>query len=222
MNIGKVHNLEFTVGYEISRAIFVILGHKLVVKFHSAKAVDVAFHVFCVLLVQQGNYTENQGKTQNGGNQMDMTSRQLGRVEACCFALEEATEKNLVAARLVKVIRETLEEITQTAFPGELDQDWDMEFKNAANDPVAQFPPVQADKTPEKIRDYGQELLEHGVAAKDLINLLMDYFGMNQTDFAQLIGVNQGSLSKYLNQGKRRDAVLTKLTEFFGANGGAK
>ena len=59
---------------------------------------------------------------------MDMTSRQLGRVEACCFALEEATEKNLVAARLVKVIRETLDEITQTAFPGELDHDWDMEF----------------------------------------------------------------------------------------------
>ena len=153
---------------------------------------------------------------------MEITSRQLGRIEACCFALEEATEKNNVAARLVKILRENLEEITQTAFPGELDQDWDMEFKNAANDPVAQFPPVEADKTPEKIRDYGQELLEHGVTAKDLINLVMDYFGMNQTDFAQLIGVNQGSLSKYLNQGKRRDAVLTKLTEFFGAKGGAK
>ena len=153
---------------------------------------------------------------------MEITSRQLGRIEACCFALEEATEKNNVAARLVKILRENLEEITQTAFPGELDHDWDMEFQNAANDPVAQFPPVEADKTPEKIRDYGQELLEYGVTAKDLINLVMDYFGMNQTEFAQLIGVNQGSLSKYINKGERRDAVLTKLTEFFGAKGGAK
>lgn len=34
---------------------------------------------------------------------MEITSRQFGQIEAACFALEEATEKNNTALRLVKV-----------------------------------------------------------------------------------------------------------------------
>lgn len=157
---------------------------------------------------------------------MEITSRQLGRIEACCFALEEATEKNNVAARLVKILRENLEEITQTAFPGELDHDWDMEFQSElekiSGEQRTAAESGSASATHDEIRAYGQDLVEQGISAKDLIKMVMEYFDLSQTDFAQLIGVNQGSLSKYINKGERRDAVLTGLTEYFGEKGGAK
>ena len=51
---------------------------------------------------------------------MEITSRQFGQIEAACFALEEATEKNNTALRLVKVIKDNLAEIAKTAYPLEI------------------------------------------------------------------------------------------------------
>ena len=51
---------------------------------------------------------------------MEITSRQFGQIEAACFALEEATEKNNTALRLVKVIKDNLAEIAKTAYQLEL------------------------------------------------------------------------------------------------------
>ena len=58
---------------------------------------------------------------------MEITSRQFGQIEAACFALEEATEKNNTALRLVKVIKDNLAEIAKTAYAGELTIDLEFE-----------------------------------------------------------------------------------------------
>ena len=69
MHVGKVHNLKLAIGYEICRAVFVILRHKLVVIFHRTKAVDVVLHLLGILTVKHGNSTKNQHKSQKSGNQ---------------------------------------------------------------------------------------------------------------------------------------------------------
>ena len=51
---------------------------------------------------------------------MEITSRQFGQIEAACFALEEATEKNNTALRLVSVIKDNLAEIAKTYCPLEI------------------------------------------------------------------------------------------------------
>ena len=56
---------------------------------------------------------------------------------------------------------------------------------------------------------------------KELIKMVMEHFALTQDAFAHLIKVNQGSLSKYLRNGERKDAVITGVTEFFGDDGAA-
>ena len=64
---------------------------------------------------------------------MEITAREFGRLEACCFALEEMAEKNPVAARLVKIFREVLEDVELTAVPGEVTPDPDFECGTTPN-----------------------------------------------------------------------------------------
>ena len=67
---------------------------------------------------------------------MKITSRQFGQIEAACFALEEATEKNNTALRLVKVIKDNLAEIAKTAYPLELVFEFDQpELPMVESDP---------------------------------------------------------------------------------------
>ena len=150
---------------------------------------------------------------------MEITSRQFGQIEAACFALEEATEKNNTALRLVKVIKDNLAEIAKTAYPLELVFEFDQpELPMVESDPSDPSDP--SDKLSE-IRLYGQELINQGATMKELIKMVMEHFALTQDAFAHLIKVNQGSLSKYLRNGERKDAVITGVTEFFGENGGA-
>lgn len=150
---------------------------------------------------------------------MKITSRQFGQIEAACFALEEATEKNNTALRLVKVIKDNLAEIAKTAYPLELVFEFDQpELPMVESDPSD--PSAPSDKLSE-IRLYGQELINQGATMKELIKMVMEHFSLTQDAFAHLIKVNQGSLSKYLRNGERKDAVITGVTEFFGENGGA-
>ncbi|MBR2911701.1 MAG: hypothetical protein IKC05_08820 [Lentisphaeria bacterium] len=144
---------------------------------------------------------------------MEITSRQFGQIEAACFALEEATEKNNTALRLVKVIKDNLAEIAKTAYPLELVFEFDQ-----PEPPMVESDP--SDKLSE-IRLYGQELINQGATMKELIKMVMEHFSLTQDAFAHLIKVNQGSLSKYLRNGERKDAVITGVTEFFGDDGGA-
>ena len=150
---------------------------------------------------------------------MEITNRQFGQIEAACFALEEATEKNNTALRLVKVIKDNLAEIAKTAYPLELVFEFDQpELPMVESDPSDPSDP--SDKLSD-IRLYGQELINQGATMKELIKMVMEHFALTQDAFAHLIKVNQGSLSKYLRNGERKDAVITGVTEFFGDDGGA-
>ena len=150
---------------------------------------------------------------------MEITARQFGQIEAACFALEEATEKNNTALRLVSVIKDNLAEIAKTAYPIEVVIEFEepeLPLENVG--PVGPVGPVGHDE----IKLYGQELINQGITLKDLIKMVMEHFSLTQDAFAHLIKVNQGSLSKYLRNGERKDAVIAGITEFFGENGGAR
>ena len=154
---------------------------------------------------------------------MEITSRQFGQIEAACFALEEATEKNNTALRLVKVIKDNLAEIAKTAYPLELVFEFDQpELPLAQSDPsdlLATAKQREDGSDPSEklsdIRRYGQEIINQGATMKELIKMVMEHFSLTQDAFAHLIKVNQGSLSKYLRNGERKDAVITGVTEFF-------
>ena len=171
---------------------------------------------------------------------MEITSRQFGQIEAACFALEEATEKNNTALRLVKVITDNLAEIAKTAYPLEIAFEFEeqelpmgLACPHAKGEPgpvgqvgqVGQVGPSAAKalegKQVDEIRRYGQEIINQGATIKELIKMVIEHFSLTQDAFAHLIKVNQGSLSKYLRNGERKDAVITGVTEFFGENGGA-
>ena len=157
---------------------------------------------------------------------MEITSRQFGQIEAACFALEEATEKNNTALRLVKVIKDNLAEIAKTAYPLELVFEFDQpELPMVESDPLATAKQSEDGSDPSdklsEIRLYGQELINQGATMKELIKMVMEHFSLTQDAFAHLIKVNQGSLSKYLRNGERKDAVITGVTEFFGDDGAA-
>ena len=185
---------------------------------------------------------------------MEITSRQFGQIEAACSALEEATEKNNTALRLVKVIKDNLVEIAKTRTLTEIIKDGLDDFgkieppadifinitvaeeKNLDSEPLKkalpELPLVQecsghltTENTPADpradIRAYGQELINQGITMKELIKMVMEHFGLTQDAFAHLIKVNQGSLSKYLRNGERKDAVITGITDFFGEDCGA-
>ncbi len=157
---------------------------------------------------------------------MEITSRQFGQIEAACFALEEATEKNNTALRLVKVIKDNLAEIAKTAYPLELVFEFDqpklpMEEVGSVGRVGPSAAKALEGKQVDEIRLYGQELINQGATMKELIKMVMEHFSLTQDAFAHLIKVNQGSLSKYLRNGERKDAVITGVTEFFGDDGAA-
>ena len=156
---------------------------------------------------------------------MEITPRQFGQIEAACFALEEATEKNNTALRLVKVIKDNLAEIAKTAYPLEISIEFEEpELPLAQSDPSDPSNPSDPSDPSDKLSDirrYGQEIINQGATMKELIKMVMEHFSLTQDASAHLIKVNQGSLSKYLRNGERKDAVITGVTEFFGDDGAA-
>ena len=153
---------------------------------------------------------------------MEITARQFGQIEAACSALEEATEKNNTALRLVSVIKENLVEIAKTYSPLEIVIEFeepDLQLTQPAAAERSEDKSTPSDKSGIKL--YGQELINQGITMKELIKMVMERFGLTQDAFALLIKVNQGSLSKYLRNGERKDAVITGITDFFGEDCGA-
>lgn len=142
---------------------------------------------------------------------MEITARQLERLLTCTILLEEACEKNSIALRTVKLIREKLDEIEQAA---DAEEQYTRELQDIEL-------PEPSRNSSSMIREYGQELMSGGAGLKELIVLTMEHFGMTQTQFANLIGVNQGSLSHYIRFGTHRDGVIKSVTEFFGFDGKA-
>lgn len=143
---------------------------------------------------------------------MNITLRQLGKLESCAATLEAAFDaKNPCAMRCVALVREVLDEII-SAPENNLELDFDLDL-----DLVPDALPLEAAGMKiGEIVSYGKELLAQGCSARDLVNMTMEHFALRQVDFARLIGVSQGTLSTYLTTGGRRAAVLAGLTEFFG------
>ena len=69
----------------------------------------------------------------------------------------------------------------------------------------------------DEIRLFGQELWGNGDATlRDLVTLTIEHFGLSTADFARIIGANRSTVSRYLNHGQCREAVLLACTNFFG------
>lgn len=143
---------------------------------------------------------------------MNITLRQLGKLESCAAALSAAFDlKNPCALRCTAIIQEVLDEIN-SAPENALELDFDLDLDLLPGAPEIS----NAGKKLGDIVNYGKELLAQGCSARDLVNMTMEHFALRQVDFARLIGVSQGTLSTYLTTGGRRAAVLAGLTEFFG------
>ena len=68
-----------------------------------------------------------------------------------------------------------------------------------------------------EVRTFGQELWAEGEASlRDLVALTMEHFGLSTAEFARIIGANRSTVSRYLNHGQCREAVLLACTNFFG------
>jgi len=145
---------------------------------------------------------------------MEITPRQLERMITCTILLEEAcgsgAHRNPVALRAAKLIREQLDDIDAGAGCGEglepMEEQPDLPAPSAPSD--------RSDKS--DIAAYGRALLAKGVSLHGLFDGVCRKFGLTQDKLARLLGVNQGSLSKYMRLGQRSQAVTAAAAEFFG------
>ena len=135
---------------------------------------------------------------------MNITARQIGRIEAACYALTKLTEKDAVGTVLVNTIREQLDEVAETAYPGELD----------APD-LSDLPDGDSDWNTE-IRRYGREVIENGAGLIPAIRLICEHFGLTQKEFAGIIGTSETTISTAMTGRHERNTLLCRMTEFFG------
>ena len=133
---------------------------------------------------------------------MEITARQLGRIEAACFGLAEFTKNNSVAATLVNTIREQLDEVLTDA----------LEFELPLMDDLA---PAAIPAYAEEIRCYGQNLIANGGTISQVTAAILEEFGLAKKDFAAIIGVNHQRISEAI-QGNPRPFYRAKFAEFFG------
>lgn len=135
---------------------------------------------------------------------MDITARQFGRIEAACYALAKLTEKDAVGTVLVNIIREQLDEVAETAYPGEL---------NSSD--LSDLPDGDSDWNAE-IRRYGREVIKNGAGLIPAIRLICEHFDLTQKEFAEIIGTSETIISMAMTGRRERDTLLCRMTEFFG------
>lgn len=147
---------------------------------------------------------------------MEITARQLGRIEAACYALAKLTERNEVGTVLVNTIREQLDEIEQTAEPYELN-----------TSPAARSRETQPDffdaagTLREQFRDFGRKMLERGEGLIPTLRALCGCYDLTQAELARLLGVSRTAVSLAFRDRKVRQILLARCAEFFGTDGGA-
>ena len=134
---------------------------------------------------------------------MEITARQLGRIEAACYGLAEFTKNNYVATTLVNTIREQLDEVLS---------DWsDLSDLSDLPDLAPAAMPAYA----EEIRSYGQNLIANGGTIQQVTAAILEEFGLTKKDFAAILGINHQRISEAL-QGNPRPMYKAKFAEFFG------
>lgn len=144
---------------------------------------------------------------------MEITAVQFGRIEAACAALAKYAEHNEVATVLVTLIREQLDEISQTASLGELTLPL---MDDLPDEEEGMVRPREAAPDPAEVRNYGRELLAHGAGIIPAIRMILEHYGMRQKEFAALIGTSETTISTALAGGEIRPSLLCRMTEFFG------
>ena len=144
---------------------------------------------------------------------MEITAVQFGRIEAACAALAKHAEHNEVVTVLVNLIREQLDEIGRTAYPGELT----LPLMDDLPEEEVSIPlPREAAPDPAEIRKYGRGLLARGAGIVPAIRMILEHYGMKQKEFAALIGTSKTTVCTALAGGEIRPVLLCRMTEFFG------
>ncbi len=138
---------------------------------------------------------------------MKITARQLGRIEAACFGLETLTERNDVGKRLVNIIREVVDDVSDDAAKIE---------HMLSCDYLPGMAPSAFDARIPAIRAYGREVIDGGAGLITAVRLICEHFAMTQKEFAALIGASETSVSLAATGKKTRETLLCKMAEFFG------
>lgn len=150
---------------------------------------------------------------------MEITARQLGRIEAACYALAKLAERNEVGTVLVNTIREQLDEIEQTADPYELN--------NLPAPPSGRPRETQPDlfdaagTLREQIRDFGRQMLERGEGLIPTLRAVCGCYELTQAELARMLGASRTAVCLAFHDRKVRQILLARCAEFFGADGGA-
>ena len=161
---------------------------------------------------------------------MDLTERQLGRIEAALWGIEEATRNtNQTANRLARGIAEQLQEaetdgqaeedlradLRQEQTQGRI-PDWrDGEGNAERNEERGEM------KAPsvflcEQVRAYGRALMHNGAESwTGVLRGIMREFEMDQKTLGALLGIKRSSMSRVL-RGKQQDFLKCRMAEFFG------
>lgn len=150
---------------------------------------------------------------------MDLTERQLGRIEACLWGIEEATRNtNQTAYRLAKGIAEQLQEAESEDLPEE-------DFRaDAALDTPVRVPDWRDDAAKggssgdltEAIREFGRDMLKQGVKElPDVIRGIVKAFGIPQKTLGVILGIKPSSMCRIM-QGRQKTLLLCRMAEFFG------
>ena len=148
---------------------------------------------------------------------MELTERQIGRIEAACFGLAELARHNPVGAVLVNTIREVLDDAAgESSEPA----DFAADCREAAAQPRPASP---ADDlvTRAEIRDYGRSLLAAGQGLVPTLRMVRDIYELTQDHLAALLGVSRTTISLGL-RGDIRPLLKLRMAEIFGDDGGAK
>lgn len=159
---------------------------------------------------------------------MDLTERQLGRIEAALWGIEEATRNtNQTAARLARVIKEQIDEAEEAAQSrGEEDLREDLALQR---DPLPNVPDWRekavgqvgqvGQKSPESIRVYWwRHRLKTGPV--ELLRMIVRDFNLTVDELGDLLGIKHTSMWRILH-GQQRDMMLARTAEFFGESGAA-
>ena len=151
---------------------------------------------------------------------MEITARQLGRIEAACYALAKLTERNEVGTVLVNTIREQLDEIELSAEPYELN--------NLSPAPSVRSRETQPDLFPdaagtvgEEVRAFGRKMLDRGEGLIPTLRAVSSCYDLTNKALARLLGVSRTAVSLAFNDRKVRNILLARCAEFFGTDGGA-
>ena len=147
---------------------------------------------------------------------MEITARQMGRIEAACYALAKLTERNEVGTVLVNTIREQLDEIEQTAEPYELNTIPAVRFREARPEPFD-----AAGTLREQIRDFGRKMLDRGEGLVPMLRALCGLYALTKAELARLLGASRTAVSLALTGREVRPLLLARCAEFFGTDGGA-